>query len=128
MPPCPPPLKYPRTAAPVSLYSYTTFVKSPAGKAVLGVQDVFFFKRSLFPFGDYAVIRTELCDAKRKYVAFVSNEGVGGDPSGKAGAICSGEMPQLEMDDYDTILHIIAVHPVEVKIPFVLRNVSLPKP
>jgi len=29
---------------------------------------------------------------------------------------------------YDAIQHIIAVHPVEVKIPFVLKNIPIPKP
>jgi hypothetical protein len=130
MPMCPPPIVGSRGATPVALYRYTTYVKSTEGKAVLGMCDGDCFKRSLYLFGDYAVVRTELYDTKHKYkyVAILSTEGVGGDPSGKRGALCWGEGPQEGSDAYDTIGHIIAVHPVEVKIPFVLTNIPVPKP
>jgi hypothetical protein len=93
------------------------------------VYDYIYSKRHLYPFGDYAVVQTQLCDMKRKYkyVATLPIEAVGGDPSGKGGALCSGEGAQELTDAYDTIGHIIAVHPVEVKIPFVLRNIPIPK-
>jgi hypothetical protein len=130
MPVCPPPIVGSRGAAPVALYRYETYVKSTESRAVLGVFDSDCFTRSLDPFGDYAIVRTELEDMKGKYKcsAVLPTEWVGGDMSGKRGAICWGEGAQELSDAYDTIGHIIAVHPVEVKIPFVLRNIPIPKP
>jgi hypothetical protein len=140
-PPRPGPIEYdsgPRSSgrkpkAPVALYRFTTWVKSVSGGSVMALRDEFpWYPRRLYPLGDYAIVRTDLFDSENEISALLPPTSVWqsilGDPAGSLhyGARCWG---QMEQDDraYDTIRHIIAVHPVEVKIPFVLNNIPVPK-
>jgi hypothetical protein len=139
-PPCPGPLQYvnlsptgsrfgpfrPRT--PVPLYECETWVKTKAGGPVMAVRDAMpWFPRRLYPLGDYAVVRTELYDSKEGRSSPFYQQMFLSDPTGEQGAHCWGRMEQIPGDTYDSIRHVIAVHPVEVKIPFVLRNIPIPK-
>jgi hypothetical protein len=137
-PPCPGPVKYvrisppnsrvdvSRPATPVPLYMYTTWVKSRTGKPVLAINDGILRKSA--PFGEYAVIRTELVNSKRGSQVSFQAQSVRGDYSGTKGAQCHGQMAPVRNESYDTIRHVIAVHPREMKIPFVLKNVPVPQP
>ena len=49
------------------------------------------------------------------------------DPSGEQRARCEGQTEQIGGDTYDSIRHVIAVPPVEVRIPFVLKDIPIPK-
>ncbi|NLZ04331.1 MAG: hypothetical protein GXY19_04080 [Phycisphaerae bacterium] len=110
----------------IALYSYTTWVKSNVGSPVLGINDPPYLS-SRVAFGDYAVIRTELFSSARRVSAILQMEGVLGDISGSRGAKCCGKEEQIYGDNYDMIRHVIAVRPVEVKIPFVLTNIPVPR-
>ena len=84
--------------------------------------------REIYPLGDYAILRTELYDSVRQTSVNVPTQEVGSEVSDVRGTHCWGQMEQGRYDTYDTIRHTIVVHPVEVKIPFVLRNIPIPKP
>jgi len=109
--------------APVALYEYYTLVQSTTGQAVLGLEDRWIMAVS-WSLGDYVVIGTRLYDSQTNELAF-PEEHVWSDPFGKGGAVCFGKLEQRE-NGYDTIRHLIAVHPVEVKIPFVLTDIPIP--
>ena len=141
-PPCPGPLEYVnvlpgadsrrfnlhRPKTPIPLYMYTTLIKLKKGGAVLGLFDpAMWYPRSLYPLGYYAIVRTELFDSKKKTADQLFTQAVMGDASGNIGARCSGQKAQGSTDTYDSVRHVIAVHPVEVKIPFVLKNIPIPK-
>jgi hypothetical protein len=141
-PPCPGPLQYVnlspgadsrrynlhRPKTPVPLYMYATWIKPKKGGAILGLFDpVMWYPRSLCPLGDYAIVRTELFDSKKKTADQFFTQGIMGDSSGNMGARCSGQKEQGSADTYDSIRHVIAVHPIEVKIPFVLKNIPIPR-
>jgi hypothetical protein len=142
-PPCPGPLQYVnllptsmdsrrfnlhRPKTPVPLYKYETWVKSKKGGPMMGLFDpATWYPRSLFPLGDYAIVRTELFDSKRNIADQFFTQWIVGNPSGDTGARCSGQKEQASGDTYDSIRHVIAVHPVEVKVPFVLKNIPIPK-
>ncbi len=83
--------------------------------------------RSGNPLGNYAIVRVELFDSKKKAAYQFHTQDVMGDRSGTRGASCYGEKTQGSGDTYDSIRHVIAVHSIEVKIPFVLKNILLPK-
>jgi hypothetical protein len=141
-PPCPWPLKeikvagpdstgtFYRPATPVPLYKYQTWVKVKAGGPMMGLNDPGgFYPRASNPLGDYALVRTELYASKKDFSDYLFTQWVLSDPLGDRGASCNGEKEQVPGDvTYDSIRHIIAVHPVEVKIPFVLKNIPIPKP
>jgi hypothetical protein len=145
-PPCPGPLRYVpvaplpgsskgfesfpyRPTAPVPLYRYTTWVKSKSGAPVMTLRDTtWHYYRDTYPLGDYAILRTELYDSVRQTSVNVPAQEIGSEVSDVRGTHCWGQMEQGRYDTYDTIRHIIVVHPVEVKIPFVLKNVPIPKP
>jgi hypothetical protein len=70
---------------------------------------------------DYVLIRTELVDANgvvtipfHQFAAPVSD-----------GCEYAGEMDENNRD-YDTIRHVTAVDPVEVRVPFVLTDLPIP--
>ncbi len=109
--------------APVGLYQYYTLVQSTTGQAVLGLEDRWIMAVS-WSLGDYVVIGTNLYDSQSDRLA-IPDEHVMSDPFGKRGAVCWGREEQ-DRNDYDTIRHFIAVHPVEVKIPFVLTDIPIP--
>lgn len=115
----------PKTALPT--YTYTTWVKSKTGQIMLGLRDPR-YPSSVYAFGDYAIVRTELFDSRRKQAAVCKDQRVNGTALfGRYGAMCWGQRIKSDNGNaYDTIRHIIAVHPVEVKIPFVLRNIPVP--
>lgn len=135
-PPCPGPLEYVNILPPgsrgvlyrpttsVGVYKYTTRVKSKTGQPVMGVYDVFYWRRYC-PFGDYAIVRTELFDSKKGKSVTHQRQWVQSSPSGR-GAHCIGEHVQSLGDSLDTVRHIIVVHPREVRIPFVLKNIRVP--
>jgi hypothetical protein len=137
MPPCPGPLTYTRVtvpglqspvtrlATPVPLYKYTTYVKSKTGSPIVSVHDPL-YRRNLLPVGDYAVVRTELIEPDRRYIHVIRVQSVRSDPHGRQGARCDGQIEASSWETYDTIRHVIAIHPIEVKIPFVLRNIPVP--
>lgn len=70
------------------------------------------------------VIGTRLYDSQNETLEFPEQH-VWSDPFGRHGAVCFGKTEQ-DRNDYDTIRHLIAVHPVEVKIPFVLTDIPIP--
>jgi hypothetical protein len=110
--------------APRALYEYRTLVQSTTGQAVLALEDRWIMAVS-WSLGDYVVIGTELYDSQTNKLA-LPEEHVWSDPFGKRGAACFGKLEQHDQNDYDTIRHLIAVHPVEVKIPFVLTDIPIP--
>ncbi|MDI9433124.1 MAG: hypothetical protein QM570_15515 [Planctomycetota bacterium] len=109
--------------APVGLYQYYTLVQSTTEQAVLGLEDRWIMAVS-WSLGDYVVIGTNLYDSQSDRLA-IPDEHVMSDPFGKRGAVCWGREEQ-DRNDYDTIRHLIAVHPVEMKIPFVLTDIPVP--
>jgi len=138
--PCPGPLQYTRISAldsqyglwrpttPVPLYKYQTRAKSKAGGPMMGLYDPgLLYPRGLYSLGDYAIVRTELLDSKNGKADHFFTQWILGDPSGGSGASCNGQMEQSSVGTYDSIRHVIAVHPIEVKIPFVLKNIPMPK-
>jgi hypothetical protein len=117
-----------RPKTPIALYKYQTWVKSKTGKPVMGLRDTWSCcSRSFCPLGEYAVVRTELFDSNRRTSVNFSTQWVQSSVCGLGeGARCWGQVEQESFDAYDTIRHIIAVYPVEVKIPFVLTNIPVP--
>ncbi|UCD53288.1 MAG: hypothetical protein JSW27_11700 [Phycisphaerales bacterium] len=74
---------------------------------------------------DYVLIKTELIEVKES-VAFIhevrdqwNNFGYMND------CFCSGKFEQ-DYSDFGSIRHVIAVGPVEVKVPFVLTDIPIP--
>ncbi|MEN6429175.1 MAG: hypothetical protein ABFE13_27825 [Phycisphaerales bacterium] len=116
--------KYRPTRA-VGLYRYATWVRSKTDRPVLGLNDGIRYPGSVYVFQDYAVIRTKLCDSTSGDVMRVNSQIVENWFATTRGAYCWGQLEQ-DRSAYDTICHIIVVHPVEVKIPFVLRDVPVP--
>jgi len=110
----------------IALYSYATWVKSKQGTRILGIRDPR-CPSSLFAYGDYAVVRTGLFSSERNVSVSLQTQWVLGHTSGSTGARCTGKMEQTYGDSYDTIRHVIAVRPVEVKIPFVVTNIPVPR-
>jgi hypothetical protein len=112
----------------LGLYWYKTWVKSKTNLPVLALSDGIRYPGSLFAFRDYVVIRTELLDSNRG-VFTRPNQGVRSGLAGTRGAYCSGEISQSGdvSESFDTIRHLVAVHPVEVKIPFVLASIPVPR-
>ena len=143
-PPCPVPLQYlpvsplpgsskglgafpyrPTTAVP--LYRYTTWVRTKTGAPVMALRDTTWHcYRDLYPLGDYAVLRTELYDSARQISVNVPTQEVGSEVSDVRGTHCWGQMEQGRHDTYDTIRHVVVVHPTEAKIPFTLKDIPLP--
>lgn len=109
--------------APVALYKYYTLVQSTTGQAVVGLVDRWDMAIS-WSLGDYVVIGTRLYDSQNDSLA-IPDQHVMSDPFGKRGAVCWG-IEEQDRYDYDTIRHLIAVHPVEVKVPFVLTDIPIP--
>jgi hypothetical protein len=109
---------------PIAWYNYETGVKSQSGQSILPVWDDYrWYPRHLVPFGDYAMIRTELLDSQRDAAITFSWEYILTDHAGVAR--CYGMMPQNEYD-YDMIRHVIVMGPADLKVPFVLTDVPIP--
>jgi hypothetical protein len=116
-----------RPTMPVPLYRYRTWVKSKSGAAVMALRDrASYYHRDVYPLGDYAILRTELYDSAEQMSVEVASQEIASGVSDIRGTWCWGQMEQGRHDAYDTIRHVIAVHPVEVKVPFVLRDVPVP--
>jgi hypothetical protein len=111
----------------LGLYRYKTWVKTKTETPVFGPCDGR-YPSDVFGLQQYVVIRTRLYDSVRKRNIGFSSQSVLGDLTGSRGACCLGEFGQSgdEGCDYNMIRHIVAVHPVEVKIPFVLTNIPVP--
>lgn len=141
-PPCPAPLQYIpvealpgtgkgllsfpyRPTTPVPLYSYTTWIRSKSGAPVMALRDRGTYLRDSYPLGDYAILRTELYDSVEQTSVVVPTQEIRSGVSDVRGTWCSGQMEQERGDAYDTIRHVIAVHPVEVKVPFVLSDIPV---
>ncbi len=142
-PPCPEPLDYVRVevlpgtskgigffpyrpTTPVPLYSYTTCVRSKSGATIMALRDwTTRYYRDTYPLGDYAILRTELYDSVEQTSVIVPTQDTKSGVSSINGAWCRGQMEQGRFDAYDTIRHVIVVHPVEMKIPFVLSNIPV---
>lgn len=115
-----------RPTTPVPLYRYTTWVKSKSGAPVMALRDRGVYRhRDVYPLGDYAILRTELYDSVGQTSVNVPTQEIQSGVSDIRGTCCWGQMEQGRYDAYDTIRHVIAVHPVEVKIPFVLSNIPV---
>jgi len=115
-----------RPTAPISLYKYRTHVKSMAGKPVFGLWDRYPWNLGNgFTLGDYVVVGTQLVDSMKGIRYRFSDQGVISDPWGDHGAECWGKVEQTAYD-FDTIRHIIAVRPYEVKVSFVLSDILVP--
>lgn len=116
-----------RPTMPVPLYRYRTWVKSKSGAPVMALRDNgMYYHRDVYPLGDYAILRTELYDSVGQTSVNVPTQEIKSGVSDIRGTWCWGQMEQGRNDAYDTIRHVIAVHPVEVKIPFVLTDVPVP--
>lgn len=142
-PPCPGPLQYMsvevlpgtpkgllsfpyRPTTPVPLYSYTTWIRSKSGAPVMALRDRgAHYYRDMYPLADYAILRTELYDSVEQTSVIVPTQEIKSGVSDIRGTWCSGQMEQERGDAYDTIRHVIAVHPVEVKVPFVLSDIPV---
>ena len=142
-PPCPGPLEYIpvevlpgtskglgafpyRPTTPVPLYRYATWVKSKSGASVMALRDRgVYYDRDVYPLGDYAILRTELYDSVGQTSVNVPTQEIVSGVSDIRGTYCRGQMEQGRYDAYDTIRHVIASNPVEVKIPFVLSNIPV---
>jgi hypothetical protein len=111
-------------AAPIAIYKFWTRVQSTTGRPVLGLEDPWI--SGSWSFGDYVVVETSLYDHVKNCNMFLNAPTVISDPWGRDGAVCEG-WAQQDMYSYDMIRHTIAVHPREVKIPFVLTNIPVPK-
>ena len=118
-----------RSTTPVPLYKYTTWVKSKSGRPVMALQDPSWWPRDLYPLGDYVVLGTKLftyADGK-SWIRSFSTQWTRSGAAGSQGACCWGYVEQMINDNmYDTIRHVIAVHPVEIKIPFALKDIPIP--
>ena len=143
-PPCPVPLQYLpvsplpgsskgfgafpyRPTTPVPLYKYTTWVRSKSGAPVMALRDtMWYYYRDAYPLGDYAILRTELYDSAQQASVNVVTQQIASGVSDIRGTRCWAEMEQGRHDAYDTIRHIVVVHPTEVKIPFILRDIPVP--
>lgn len=136
MPPVPEPIEYVRVLLPTGdtvcrpkratgLYKYQTWVKSKTGQPVLTLRERIQSPGKAYAFGDYAMVRTELFDSQKRVSQIPVNEDVLSVLWNARGVLCSGETAQLQNISFDTIWHIVAVHPVEVKIPFVLRDIPV---
>lgn len=120
----PPRLVPMRPKAALGIYLYMTWVKSATGQRVLGLRDPR-YPSSTYAFGDYAVLRTQLYDSQKDRSGLLEQSVTGTVFDGLYGALCSGQLRQGDGNNYDRIRHLILIHPVEVKIPFVVRNISL---
>ena len=107
-----------RPTAPLALWIYETCVHSTTGSPVFGLGATWYDGASP---GDHVVVKTQLLEGQ--WTRNISQQRVSADTAGNC--ICEGQVEQ-SYDDYDTIRHVIAVHPVEVKIPFVLENIPMP--
>lgn len=134
-PPCPGPLRSVgiptsnprlprrRPVTPVPLYKYQSWVKSKTREPIMALYDLGgWYQRDLYPLSKYAVVRTELFDSKNTRSYRLFTQWIESDPSGDVGAACYGQKEQDYSDAYDSVRHIIAINPVEVKIPFVLST------
>jgi len=116
-----------RPTTPVPLYRYRTWVKSKSGAPVMALRDRgAYYHRDVYPLGDYAILRTELYDSVGQTSVNVPTQEIKSGVSDIRGTWCWGQMEQGRYDAYDTIRHVVAVHPVEVKIPFVLTDIPVP--
>jgi len=111
-------------ASPAAIYKFWTCVQSTTGRPVLGLEDTWL---SSIPWslGDYIVVKTSLYDHVRDRSTTLKEQRVMSDPWGDNGAICWGWAEQ-DYNAYDTIRHTIAVHPMEVEVPFVLASIPIP--
>jgi len=73
---------------------------------------------------EHIVVETQLYDSKHKRAVRFPTQQRALSDAGR-GASCNG-WPRQDGNAYDTIRHIIGVHPVEVKIPFILRDIPVP--
>jgi hypothetical protein len=107
----------------VSLCCFLTFVKSRTGRPVMALEDVW-YRPEVRALVEHVVIETQLFDSRRNSgIRFPTGQWARSD--GGRGATCQGRTGQ-DLGPFDTIRHVIGVHPVEVKIPFVLENVPVP--
>ncbi len=112
----------PKTA--LGLYQYSTSVESKTEEPILTLTHAVRYPGKIYAFREYAVVRTELYDSRRKVVHIPSNQTVN---SAFRRVHCFGSAPQTEIRDeiFDRICHVVLVRPMEVKIPFVLTNIPL---
>jgi len=116
-----------RPTMPVPLYRYRTWVKSQSGAPVMALRDTAsYYHRDDYPLGDYAMLRTELYDSLGQTSVNVPTQEIKSGVSDIRGTCCWGQMEQGRNDAHDTIRHVVAVHPVEVKVPFVLTDIPVP--
>ncbi|HSV98873.1 MAG TPA: hypothetical protein VLI39_01780 [Sedimentisphaerales bacterium] len=111
----------PRTA--LGLYQYSTSVESKTEEPILTLTHAVRYPGKIYAFREYAVVRTELYDLRRKVVRIPSNQTVN---SAFRRVHCFGSLPQTGEDEtFDRICHVVLVRPMEVKIPFVLTDIPL---
>jgi len=130
----PDPPEFGEPSRPPTLYVYHTVVKSKAETQILGVRGP--GATRFMDYVDYAVIRTSLFDSEGNLEAIlrtqsvsaggVTVDGRGGSGKNPTYAYCSGTASQARGDNWDMIRHVVICQPLEVKIPFVLRNIPVP--
>ncbi len=107
-----------RPAEPIALWLYDTSVRSSAGSYVLTLDMPWNPGRTV---SDYVLIKTGLVSTDGTFmIPFHQFASAASD-----GCDCLGQLEQ-GTEDYDTIRHVLAVHPVEVRVPFVLTDVPIP--
>lgn len=140
MPPAPQPVEYARIPLPgtggamvcrakraMGVYQYGTWLKSKMGRPVFRISEGIRYPGHVYAYGDYAIVRTELYDSTEGVFTIPIDQGVVSSVWDTRGSYCWGQTKQIDDDVlFDTVRHVILVHPVEVKIPFVLKNVSVP--
>ena len=107
----------------VSLYYYITWVKSKTDRPVMALEDAC-YPRDIRALVEHVVIETQLFDSRRNRAVRHPTEQANRSDGGR-GAFCQG-WPGQDLGPFDAIRYIIGIHPVEVKIPFVLENIPVP--
>lgn len=116
-----------RPTTSVPMYKYATWVRTKSGNPVMALCDAAVYcHRDDYPLSDYAIMWSELYDSERQTSAAFTTRWAASGPSDIRGTYCWGHKEQEASDAYDTIRHVIVVHPMEAKIPFVLRDVPIP--
>ena len=113
---------------PCSHVEYSTEVRHDSG-AVQGLNDRLGFGETV---ADYLLVKTRLLDAQGEVLPagredihpLFWSDWAEGTPLGTAN--CGGILACAAPAEVATIRHIIAVHPSEAKIPFVLTDISVP--
>ncbi len=109
----------------IALYSYMTSVKSKTAHLIMALGTVS-YSPSIYGAVSHVIVETQLFDSQHnKCTRFPTQQRAVSEFALGVGAHCLG-WPSQDDNSYDTIRHVVGVHPVEVKIPFVLTGIPVP--